>query len=264
MNMPYNYQNFLVEIKDNIAVVSFNRPQAMNALSNALIKDLDLLVDQLMADDQVWGVIFTGAGEKAFVAGADIKELSTLNAVTSPIFARDLQRVFMKVESMYKPTIAAVNGFCLGGGCEFAMSCHIRVASEKAKFGQPEVHLGIIPGAMGTIRLPRLVGKGWGIEMILTGRMIKAEDAKKIGLVNHVEEPDKLMDKCFEIMKEIFKNGPLACRFALESVHHGLTMTPIEGGNLEADLFGLAYATEDAKEGLSAFVEKRNPEFKNK
>jgi len=262
--MAYTYSNFLIEVKDHVAIVTFNRPGALNALNGPVIKELDSIVDELLADNEVWGVIFTGAGEKAFIAGADIKELSTLNAVNAPIWARYLQNVFMKVESMHKPTIAAVNGFCLGGGCEFAMSCHMRVASEKARFGQPEVHLGIMPGAMGTIRLPRLVGKGWAVEMILTGRMIKAEDALKIGLVNHVVEPDKLMDKCFEIMKEIFKNGGLACRFALESIHHGLTMTPIEGGNLEADLFGLAFATEDAKEGLKAFVEKRDPNFKYK
>ncbi|MFH1676284.1 MAG: enoyl-CoA hydratase-related protein [bacterium] len=256
-----NYENFLLEVKDNVAVVTFNRPAAMNALNSALIKELEIIVDRLLVDNEVWGVIFTGAGDKAFIAGADIKELATLNAVSAPIWARDLQRIFMKVESMHKPVIAAINGFCLGGGCEFAMSCHMRVASEKARIGQPEVHLGIIPGAMGTIRLPRLVGKGWATEMILTGRMIKAADAERIGLVNHVVEPDKLMDKCFEIMKEIFKNGGLACRFALESIQHGLTMTPIEGGNLEADLFGLCYATEDSQEGLTAFVEKRDPKF---
>jgi len=260
--MPGQYENLLVEIKDHVAIVTFNRPQAMNALNTALIKDIDRVVDELLADDEVWGVVFTGAGEKAFMAGADIKELNTLNAIKAPIWARDLQRVFMKVESMHKPAIAAINGFCLGGGCEFAMSCHIRVASEKARIGQPEVHLGIIPGAMGTIRLPRLVGKGWAVEMILSGKALKAEEALRIGLVNHVVEPDKLLEKCFEIMKDIFKNGPLACRFALESIHHGLTMTPIEGGNLEADLFGLCYATEDAGEGLKAFLEKRDPKFK--
>jgi enoyl-CoA hydratase len=260
--MPGQYENLLVEIKDHVAIVTFNRPQAMNALNTALIRDIDRVVDELLADDEVWGVVFTGAGEKAFIAGADIKELNTLNAVKAPIWARDLQRVFMKVESMHKPAIAAINGFCLGGGCEFAMSCHIRVASEKARIGQPEVHLGIIPGAMGTIRLPRLVGKGWAVEMILGGKALKADEALRIGLVNHVVEPDKLMEKCFEIMKDIFKNGPLACRFALESIHHGLTMTPIEGGNLEADLFGLCFATEDAGEGLNAFLEKRDPKFK--
>lgn len=262
--MPYQYETFIVEIKDHVAVCKFNRPDSLNALNSVVIRELDRLVDELMADDEVWGVIFTGAGEKSFIAGADIKELATLNAMNAPIWARELQRIFMKVESMHKPTIAAINGYCLGGGCEFAMSCHMRVASEKARIGQPEVHLGIIPGAMGTIRLPRLVGKGWAIEMILTGRALKAEDAKKIGLVNHVVEPEKLIEKCFEIMGEIFKNGGLACRFALESIHHGLTMTPIEGGNLEADLFGLCFATEDAREGLSAFIEKREPKFKYK
>jgi len=262
--MSYKYENFLVEVKDNVAVVNFNRPNALNALNIATIKELDTMVDALLADNDVWGVIFTGSGEKAFIAGADIKELATLNAVTAPIYARELQRVFMKVESMHKPTIAAVNGFCLGGGNEFAMSCHMRVASEKAKFGQPEVHLGVIPGAMGTIRLPRLAGKGNAVEWILTGKIFPASDALRIGLVNYVVKPEELLDKCFEIMKAIFKNGGLACRFALESIHHGLTVTPFEGGNLEADLFGLAYATEDSKEGLTAFIEKRDPKFQYK
>lgn len=262
--MAYEYENLLVEIKDHVAIVTFNRPKAYNALNKGVMRDLDAIVDDLLADDDVWGVVFTGAGEKAFVAGADIKELATLNAMEAPKWSRELQRVFMKVESMYKPTIAAINGFCLGGGNEFAMSCHMRVASETAQIGQPEVHLGIIPGAMGTIRLPRLVGKGNAIELILTGRRIKADEAWRMGLVNHVVPPDQLMDKCFEIMMEIWKNGGLACRFALESVHHGLTMTPIEGGNLEADLFGLCYATEDSKEGLTAFIEKRDPHFKYK
>ena len=262
--MKTTFENFLIEIKEHVAIVTFNRPQALNSLNTPVVRELDAIIDEALADDNVWGVIFTGAGEKSFIAGADIKELGTLDAVHAPIWARDLQRVFMKVESMHKPVIAAINGFALGGGCEFAMSCHMRVASEKARIGQPEVHLGIIPGAMGTIRLPRLVGKGWAVEMILTGRALKADEALRIGLVNHVVPPEKLIEKCMEIMMEIFKNGGLACRFALESIHHGLTMTPVEGGNLEADLFGLCYATEDSKEGLSAFVEKRDPKWKYK
>jgi len=261
--MPVTYENFLVEKKDHIAYVTFNRPNALNALNAPLMRDLDSIVTDLNADKDIWGVIFTGAGEKAFVAGADIKELSTLDAISAPVFSRELQRVFMRVETMTKPTIAAINGFCLGGGCEFAMSCHIRVASEKARIGQPEVHLGIIPGAMGTIRLPRLVGKGRALELILSGKAIKAEDAWRIGLVNHVVEPDKLIAKCEEILREIFKNGPLAVRMAIESVHHGLNSTADEGGNIEANLFGLCFATEDAKEGLKAFVEKRDPNFKS-
>jgi len=261
--MARKYENLLIEVKNHVAIVKFNNPP-VNALKSAVIRELDSLVDELLADDDVWGVIFTGEGEKAFIAGADIKELAGLDAVSAPKYSRELQRVLMKVESMYKPNIAAINGFCLGGGNEFAMSCHMRVASEKARLGQPEVHLGIIPGAMGTIRLPRLVGKGNAIELIATGRMIGAKDAWRIGLVNHVVEPDELIEKCFEIFEEIWKNGPLAVRFAIESIHHGLTMTPIEGGNLEADLFGLCYATEDSKEGLTAFLEKRAPEFKYK
>jgi len=262
--MPYEYENFLIDVTDNIAVVTFNRPKAYNALNAALVKELDVLVDALLADDNVWGVIFTGSGDKAFIAGADINELAKLNAITAPIYARELQRVFMKVENMHKPTIAAINGFCLGGGNEFAMSCHMRVASDNAVMGQPEVGLGVIPGAMGTIRLPRLVGKGNAIEWILTGNKYKAADALKIGLLNYVVTPEELMDKCLSIMKDIFKNGGLAVRFALESCHHGLSLTPQEGGNLEADLFGLSYATEDSKEGLTAFLEKRKPEFKYK
>jgi enoyl-CoA hydratase len=258
------YENLLVEKQDHIALVTFNRPKALNALSSAVLAEIDCVVSELMSDNDLWGVIFTGSGEKAFIAGADIRELSTLNAASAPHLARELQRVFTRVETMTKPTIAAVNGFCLGGGNEFAMACHMRIASENARFGQPEVHLGIIPGAMGTIRLPRLVGKGRAMELILSGRMIKADEAYRIGLVNHVVEPEKLIEKCREILGEIFKQGPLAVRFALESIHHGLQMSADEGGNLESDLFGLCFATEDAREGLGAFLEKRDPQFKCK
>lgn len=260
--MPYDYENFLVEVKDNIALVTFNRPKALNALSKSVMEELDSIADALNADDDVWGVIFTGAGEKAFIAGADIKELANLNAINAADYSRWLQEIFMKVEMMRKPTIAAVNGFCLGGGCEFAMACHMRVASEKARFGQPEVHLGVIPGAMGTIRLPRLVGKGLAMELILTGKMIRADEAYRLGLVNKVVPVDELLDECFKIMKAIFNNGGLAVRYAIESINHGLTTTPAEGGNIEANLFGLCYATEDSKEGLNAFIEKRDPQFK--
>ena len=264
MTPKTTYETLLVEKQDHIATVSFNRPKALNALSDTVLKELDAVVTELTEDDDIRGVIFTGSGEKAFVAGADIKELSTLNAVTAPGLSRMMQRTFNRIEQMTKPTIAAVNGFCLGGGNEFAMSCHIRVASENARFGQPEVHLGIIPGAMGTIRLPRLVGKGNAMEMILTGRMIKAKEAHRIGLVNHVVEPDELLPKCREILGEIFKQGPLAIRFAIEAIHHGLQMSADEGGNLESDLFGLCYATEDVREGMAAFMEKRDPDFKCK
>jgi enoyl-CoA hydratase len=260
--MSYEYENFLVEVKDHVAIATFNRPKALNALSRSVMKELGHLVDELTADNDVWGVIFTGAGDKAFVAGADIRELAVLNSVTAPVYARWLQEIFMKVEMMYKPTIAAINGFCLGGGCEFAMACHMRVASVNSKIGQPEVHLGVIPGAMGTIRMPMLVGKGNAIELIATGRMIKATEAFRLGLVNHVVEHEELMNKCLEIMKEIFKNGGLAVRYAIESINHGCAATPIEGGNNEANLFGLCFATEDSKEGLNAFLEKRDPDFK--
>lgn len=259
--MAYEHENFLVEIKDHVAVATFNRPRALNALSKSIMKELSHLVDELLADDDVWGVIFTGSGDKAFIAGVDITELATLNSINAPVYSRWLQEIFMKVEMMYKPTIAAVNGFCLGGGCEFAMACHMRVASVNARFGQPEVHLGIIPGAMGTIRLPQLVGKGNAMELITTGSMIRATEAFRIGLVNHVVESGELMNKCMEIMGEIFKNGGLAVRYAIESVNHGMSATPVEGGNNEANLFGLCYATEDSKEGLGAFLEKRPPDF---
>lgn len=262
--MSSDYENFIVEKKNNIAYVTFNRPYAMNALNSPLGAELDQIITELTDDDEIHGVIFTGAGDKAFIAGADIKELSTLNAVQGKMFAEKFQRLYTRVENMPKPTIAAINGFCLGIGCEFAMCCHIRIASNKAKFGQPEVHLGLIPGAMGTIRLPRLVGKGRALELLLTGKPISADDAYRIGLVNHVVEPDQLIPKCEEILGDIFKQGPLAIRFVIESVNNGLNMPTDEGGNFEANLFGLCFSTEDGKEGLSAFIEKRNPSFKRK
>ncbi len=217
-----------------------------------------------MADDEVWGVIFTGEGEKAFIAGADIKELATLTPANAPFYARELQRVFFKVENMAKPNIAAINGFCLGGGCEFALCCHMRVASEKALIGQPEVHLGIIPGAMGNIRLPRLVGRGNAMELILGGKPIKANRALEIGLLNYVVDPDDLIGKCMEIFHEIFKNGRVAVGYAIQAINHGLDISAAEGGNLEADLFGLSFASEDSKEGIGAFLEKRKPDWQGK
>lgn len=262
--MAYDYESLISGVEERIATVTFNRPKALNALNMSVLKEIDALVDELAADEAVGGVIFTGGDSKAFIAGADIRELATLTAVSATVWAREMQRIFTKVECMTKPTIAAVNGYCLGGGNEFAMCCHMRVASEKALFGQPEVHLGIMPGAMGTIRLPRLVGKGIAMELILSGRSIGAEEAYRIGLVNHVVKPEELPGKCCEIMKEIFKQGPLAVRFSIESIHHGLNLTTDEGGNLEADLFGLCFSTEDSREGLNAFMEKRQPEFGGK
>lgn len=210
------------------------------------------------------GVILTGAGEKSFVAGADITELATKDPVGAKEFSLASQEILHFIEHFPKPVIAAVNGFCLGGGCELAMACHIRVASENAKFGQPEVNLGLIPGNGGTQRLPRLVGKGRALELLLTGNMIDAAEAYRIGLVNKVSPAEKLISTAEGILKTIFTKGPVAVKLTIEAVNHGLELTLDEGVQLESNLFGLCFSTEDMKEGTKAFIEKRKAEFKGR
>ncbi|HEX9745952.1 MAG TPA: enoyl-CoA hydratase-related protein [bacterium] len=262
--MTYQYKNLLVEISDKIATVTFNRPDALNALNTEVFAEVTDMMDKFETDESVGGIIFTGGESKAFIAGADIKELAEKNAVEAAIWSRNMMKVFNRIDKFPKPVIAAINGFCLGGGNEYAMACHIRVASEKARFGQPEVHLGLTPGFMGTVRLPRIVGKAKALELLMTGRMIKADEALSIGLVNHVVPHGEVMNKAVEIMKEILVQGPIAVRFIIDSVNTGLNSTLDEGGNFEAEVFGLCFSTEDGKEGLNAFIEKRDPQFKGR
>ncbi|MCG8603808.1 enoyl-CoA hydratase-related protein, partial [bacterium] len=219
---------------------------------------------EVKGDDDVRGVILTGAGEKAFVAGADIKELAQKGPVEAKQFSYECAKILNGIEHFPKPIIAAVNGYCLGGGCELAMACHIRLASDNARFGQPEVNLGLIPGNGGTQRLPRLVGKGRAIQLILTGEMIDAQEAYRIGLVNKVTTLAELIPTGEAIFKTIFSKAPIAASLGIEAINHGLELTLDEGIQLESNLFGLCFSTEDMKEGTQAFIEKRKAEFKGK
>ena len=247
-----------------ITTVCINRPKVLNALNQEVLAQLRDTFAQLAAERETLAVIVTGAGEKAFVAGADIKELATLDTVAGRKTAAFGQNVFRAIERFHKPVIAAINGFALGGGCELALACHLRIASENARLGLPEVGLGLIPGYGGTQRLARLVGKGFALEMILTGEMISAERAAAIGLVNHVVAIEALLPKAHEIAAKIIKNGPVAVHHALEAVNHGLDMPLEDGERLEASLFGMLASTSDTKEGLAAFLEKRPPKFQGK
>ena len=221
-----------------------------------------MVFDSLREDDNVRGVILTGAGNKAFVAGADIGELATMNSITGVKVSRDGQDVFRSIETFPKPVLAAVGGYALGGGCELAIACHMRIASERARFGLPEVSLGIIPGYGGTIRLARLIGLGRAIEMTLTGDMVGAERALELGLVSAVVEPDALLDEAKTLLRKVTKNGPVAVRMALESIYRGLDTATGEALDFESSLFGLLASTDDMKEGMGAFLEKRKPDFK--
>lgn len=252
----------LFELTDGIARITVNRPDKLNALNAIVIAELGDAVTRIETDSAVRGAILTGAGAKAFVAGADIAELTEQGATGGRSRALVGQQVFRRLERCGKPVIAAVNGFALGGGCELAMACHLRVASEQAKFGQPEVKLGIAPGYGATVRLPRLVGKGRALELLLTGEMIDAKEAFRIGLVNRVVPADRLLAEAEAMLRTILTNGPLAIRACLEAVDNGLDMTVDQALLLEASYFGLLSATEDMREGTRAFIEKRKPSFK--
>lgn len=256
--------NLLLEVKDQIAFVTVNRPDKLNALNKDTILELRSVFKELRGREDVFVVILTGSGDKAFVAGADIKELNELDVLSAKKFAERGQYVFNTIENMNKPVIAAVNGFALGGGCELALACHIRLASENAKFGQPEVNLGIIPGYGGTQRLSRLVNSGRAMEYILTGDMIDANEAFRIGLVNRVYPQSELMNKTIEMAKKIISKGQQAVRFAIKAINASNQVSAKEGQNYEASLFALCCGTEDFKEGTTAFLEKRKPDFKNK
>lgn len=255
------WRNLLYEVRDGVAFVTVNRPDKLNALNAETVAEIGRAFAAIRDDAQVGVAILTGAGEKAFIAGADIGDLSKLDVRTAKQTALLGQEVLNLIERLGKPVIAAVNGFALGGGCEIALACTFRVASENARFGQPEVNLGLIPGYGGTQRLPRLVGRGRGLELILTGDPIDAQEALRIGLVNHVYPREKLLAETEGIARKILSRAPLAVRAALEAVHRGLETTLEEGLRLEADLFGLCAASEDWKEGTRAFLEKRQPAF---
>jgi enoyl-CoA hydratase/carnithine racemase len=253
--------NVLYEKKGAIAYVTVNRPKVLNALNSPTWADLRAAFEDAQADDTVRGVILTGAGNKAFIAGADIGELAHATAIEAERASRFGQEVLDLIENLRKPVIAAVNGFALGGGCETAMACTLRIAVESASFGQPEVTLGLIPGGGGTQRLPRLVGKGRALQIILSGDMISAQEAYRIGLVNEVVPAADLVSRAVAILNKIAGNAPIAARLALEAVNKGLDASQSEGLLLEAAYFGLCAATTDKQEGTSAFLEKRAPQF---
>lgn len=254
----------LIDNRDGIAHLTINRPEKLNALNDEVIAALGAAVERIDRDEAVHGVILTGAGPKAFVAGADIGELNQQGPFDGKRRAMAGQEIFGRLERLGKPVIAAVNGFALGGGCELAMSCHIRIASENAKFGQPEVKLGIGPGYGGSVRLPRLVGRGRALELLLTAQMIDAAEAWRIGLVNRVVPQDQLMAEATRMMTTIIENGPLAVRLCIESVLAGSDMSEEDHLLLEANHFGLLASSADMREGMTAFLEKRKPLFKGR
>jgi len=257
-------QNVKTDLKDGLLIVTIDRPKVLNALNAQTVEEIREAFEKARDDDNVKAVIVTGGGEKAFVAGADINELAQKTPITGKTTSERGQAVLSFIERFPKPVIAAINGFALGGGCELALACHIRIASEKAQIGLPEVTLGIIPGYGGTQRMARLLGKGKALELICTGDRIPAAEAERIGLVNKVVPADQLMAVAEEMARKIMSRGPLAIRAAIEAVMHGSEMPFEEGQFLEATLFGLLCASEDTKEGMNAFLEKRPAQFKGR
>ena len=257
------YTKLIIEKQENICTVKINNPEALNALNSTILKELDAAFAEIKEDNSIDVVILTGEG-RSFVAGADISQMCEMNAIEGKAFGELGASVFRKIELLDKVVIAAVNGFALGGGCELAMACDIRVASVKAKFGQPEVGLGITPGFSGTQRLARVVGIGKAKELIYTADVIVAEEAYRIGLVNKVVAPEVLMDECMAMAKKIASKAPLAVRYAKEAINRGIETDIDTGISIEADLFGLCFSTEDQKEGMQAFLGKRNADFKKR
>ena len=256
-------ENILIEKRERIAIVTINRPDKLNALNIATRQELSDALDELRDDESVRVVILTGAGEKAFVAGADINEFSGRTAVQQRGVMKQ-RNIFVTAEDFPKPLIAMINGFCLGGGCELALSCDLRVASEKARFGQPEINLGIIPGGGGTQRLARLIGEGKAMQMILTGDMIDAQEAHRLGLVNEVYPADQLLVKTLELAGKIAEKSPVALAMAKTAVKAAARTNLREGLDQEIDLFALCFSSEDQEEGVRAFLEKRKPDFKGR
>jgi len=256
-----NFKNLLVEKSERYAIVTINRPDKLNALNIETVEELQQAMQALNEDETIRSIILTGAGEKAFIAGADISQITPLDSESGKNFALRGQKVFRYVEKMKKPIIAAINGFALGGGCELAMACHIRLASTKAKFGQPEIKLGIIPGYGGTQRFPRLIGLSNALQLLLTGDMMNAETALRLGLVSEVLEPEQLMERATALASQLAAQAPLAVHYILEAVYRGVDMDLENALGIEAEYFGKACATEDMKEGTTAFLEKRAPVF---
>lgn len=256
-----DYSTITTTLENNIFIITINRPEKLNALNKTVLDELDKAMDTVYNDDSIRGVIITGAGEKAFVAGADIAEFVSMPDTQGAIFAKRGQDIFFKIENCPKPVIAAVNGFALGGGCELAMSCHFRLASVNARFGQPEVSLGIIPGYGGTQRLTMLVGRGKAIELMMTGNMIGADEAKSLGLVNYVEASENLIPKTIGILSLILTKSPIAISKVITAVNSHFDVDK-NGYDEELKLFGEVFSSEDKKEGTAAFLEKRKPEFK--
>ena len=254
-----DYEFLKIERQDGITVMKISAPKSLNALNSTILKEIDSFVSGL--DNTTRVLIITGDGEKSFVAGADISEMAHLNEPQGFEFGRLGAQVFRKIETLPIPVIAAVNGFALGGGCELAMACDIRIASVKAKFGQPEVGLGIIPGFSGTYRLPKLIGQGYAKEMIYTGKVIRADEALRIGLVNAIYEPEELMPKALEMATMMLKNAPVAIRLAKQSINEGYDLDADGAIALENKLFGQCFATKDQKEGMDAFLNKRKADF---
>ena len=257
------YKKLIIQDNGAVRVIKINNPEALNALNTAILKELDAAFTEVAEDNGILAVVLTGEG-RAFVAGADISEMKSKNAIEGEIFGKLGASVFRKIELLPKPVIAAVNGFALGGGCELAMSCDIRLASAKAKFGQPEVGLGITPGFSGTQRMPRLIGMGKAKELIYTADIIDAAEAYRIGLVNHVYEPEALMEEAMKMAEKIASKAPIAVKNSKEAINRGIQTDMDSAIAIEAYLFGLCFASEDQKEGMTAFFEKRKANFQNK
>ena len=257
-------KNIILEKEGHLAIVTINRPKALNALNSETLKDLNVVLDDLQNDSNIYSVILTGSGEKAFVAGADISEMKDLSEEEGREFGLLGNKVFRRLENLGKPVIAAISGFALGGGCELAMACDIRIASEKAKFAQPEAGLGITPGFGGTQRLPRLVGEGKAKELIYTCAIIKADEALRIGLVNKVVPLETLMDEAKAMANAIMVNAPIAVKLCKDAINRGMQVDIDAAIEIEAEDFGKCFATEDQKEGMTAFIEKRAKNFSNK
>jgi enoyl-CoA hydratase/carnithine racemase len=259
-----SFDNLLVEREGAVAVVTINRPKVRNALNGQTMRELRQAMEELQRDVSVRAIVLTGAGDKAFVAGADINELAVLSPVEGKEHARSGQSVLDFIENLGKPVVAAINGFALGGGCELAMACTLRIAADTAHLGQPEINLGIMPGYAGSQRLPRLVGKGLALELLLTGDMITADRAHAIGLVNRVVPAGNLLSEATKLAAMLASKAPVATRYIIEAVNHGSDMSPADGEFLEATLFGLVATTDDMREGTQAFLDKRPPAWKGK